>query len=140
MKSTKLKALNEAIDLSLYKETLLFLVAAGVDRAAVFPAARQSCAGLSAGGGRARALRSPGRSAGERRGLARLRSTSKPSTASPPSAWWRSCSQSELELSFERLRRLRRLVFGLGLAQVVVTTLIAERNRLGVSASLRPRR
>ena len=29
-----------------------------------------------------------------------------------------------LELSFERLRRMRRLVFGLGLAQVVVTTLI----------------
>ena len=29
-----------------------------------------------------------------------------------------------LELSFERLRRMRRLVFGLGLAQVVVTTLV----------------
>ena len=29
-----------------------------------------------------------------------------------------------LELSFERLRRMRRLVFGLGLAQVVVTMLI----------------
>jgi CPA2 family monovalent cation:H+ antiporter-2 len=29
-----------------------------------------------------------------------------------------------LELSFERLRRMRRLVFGLGLTQVVLTTLI----------------
>ncbi len=29
-----------------------------------------------------------------------------------------------LELSFERLRRMRRLVFGLGLGQVVVTTLV----------------
>ena len=39
-----------------------------------------------------------------------------------------------LELSFERLRRMRHLVFGLGLAQVVVTTLIlaAAAWRLGL--------
>ncbi len=29
-----------------------------------------------------------------------------------------------LELSFERLMRLRKLVFGLGAAQVVITTLV----------------
>ena len=50
-----------------------------------------------------------------------------------------------LELSFERLRRMRRLVFGLGLLQVAVTTIVltAIAWRLGlkpVSAAIHRRR
>ena len=44
-----------------------------------------------------------------------------------------------LELSFERIRRMRRLVFGLGLGQVVVTILVltAIAVALGLAPDLR---
>ncbi len=116
--------MNETVDLSLYKEALLFLATAGVVaplffRLRVSPVLGFLLAGVALGP----------------YGLGRL------ATRAP---WLGAFAISNvetidriaafgvvvllftmgLELSFERLRRMRRLVFGLGLGQVVVTTLV----------------
>jgi monovalent cation:H+ antiporter-2, CPA2 family len=116
--------LNESTDLSVYREALLFLVTAGVVaplffRLRVSPVLGYLLAGVALGP----------------YGLGRL--TDK-------SPWLGAFSISNvetidriaafgvvfllftmgLELSFERLRRMRRLVFGLGLGQIVITMLV----------------
>ena len=92
----------------------------GRRRAAVPPAARQSgarllLAGVALGPVRPR----PARRQRPGSALLTLDQCRRRSTGSPRSA--SSCCMFTigLELSFERLRRMRRLVFGLGLAQVV---------------------
>ena len=115
--------MNETFDLSLYKEALLFLATAGLIaplffRLRISPVLGYLFAGVALGpyglGALARAapwlnaltignVATIDRIAGF--GVVTLLFT------------------MGLELSFERMRRMRRLVFGLGLAQVVVTTL-----------------
>ena len=116
--------MNETFDLSLYKEALLFLATAGVIaplffRLRISPVLGYLLAGVALGP----------------YGLGSLAAKAR---------WigWLAISNVEtidriaafgvvvllftmgLELSFERLRRMRRLVFGLGLSQVVATTLV----------------
>ena len=116
--------MNEPIDLSFYKEALLFLTTAGVVaplffRLKVSPVLGYLLAGVALG---------PfglGRLVERARWLDALAITNV-------EAIDRIAAfgvvvllfTMGLELSFERLRRMRRLVFGLGLAQVVVTALI----------------
>ena len=115
--------MNEPIDLSVYKETLLFLVTAGVIaplffRLRVSPVLGYLLAGVALGpyGLGSLALRAPWLNA-----LAINVDAIDRIAAFGVVALMFTMG---LELSFERLRRTRRLVFGLGLAQVVVTTLI----------------
>ena len=116
--------MNETFDLSLYKEALLFLATAGVIaplffRLRISPVLGYLLAGVALGP----------------YGLGSLAAKAR---------WigWLAISNVEtidriaafgvvvllftmgLELSFERLRRMRRLVFGLGLSQVVATMLV----------------
>jgi monovalent cation:H+ antiporter-2, CPA2 family len=114
---------NEPIDLSVYKETLLFLVTAGVIaplffRLRVSPVLGYLLAGVALGpyGLGSLALRAPWLNA-----LAINVDAIDRIAAFGVVALMFTMG---LELSFERLRRTRQLVFGLGLAQVVVTTLI----------------
>ena len=126
--------MNEPVDLSVYKETLLFLVTAGVVaplffRLRISPVLGYLLAGVALGpyGLGAIAQRAPWLSA-----LAiNVESIDRIAAFGVVALMF----TMGLELSFERLRRMRHLVFGLGLAQVVVTTLIlaAAAWRLGLS-------
>ena len=115
--------MNEAIDLSLYKETLLFLVTAGVVaplffRLRVSPVLGYLLAGVALG---PYGLGSLGRRAPWLSAFAiNVEAIDRIAAFGVVALLF----AMGLELSFERLRRMRRLVFGLGLAQVVVTTLI----------------
>ena len=115
--------MNAPIDLSVYKETLLFLVTAGVIaplffRLHVSPVLGYLLAGLALGpyGLGSLDLKAPWLNA-----LAINVDAIDRIAAFGVVALLFTMG---LELSFERLRRMRRLVFGLGLAQVVVTALI----------------
>jgi CPA2 family monovalent cation:H+ antiporter-2 len=114
---------NAPIDLSVYKETLLFLVTAGVIaplffRLHVSPVLGYLLAGLALGpyGLGSLDLKAPWLNA-----LAiNVEAIDRIAAFGVVALLF----TMGLELSFERLRRMRRLVFGLGLAQVVVTMLI----------------
>ena len=115
--------MNEAVDLSLYKEALLFLATAGVVaplffRLRISPVLGYLLAGVVLGpyglgslAGKARWLNAFAINVDAIDKLAAFGVVALLFTMG-------------LELSFERLRRMRRLVFGLGLSQVVVTMLI----------------
>ena len=115
--------MNAPIDLSVYKETLLFLVTAGVIaplffRLHVSPVLGYLLAGLALGpyGLGSLDLKAPWLNA-----LAiNVEAIDRIAAFGVVALLF----TMGLELSFERLRRMRRLVFGLGLAQVVVTALI----------------
>ena len=126
--------MNEPVDLSVYKETLLFLVTAGVVaplffRLRISPVLGYLLAGVALGpyGLGAIARQAPWLSALaiNVEGIDRIAAFGVVALM----------FTMGLELSFERLRRMRHLVFGLGLTQVVVTTLIlgAAAWRLGLS-------
>src|ERR1700722_20119561 len=125
---------NEPFDLSVYKETLLFLVTAGVVaplffRLRISPVLGYLLAGVALGpyGLGAIARNAPWLSA-----LAiNVESIDRIAAFGVVALMF----TMGLELSLARLRRMRHLVFGLGLAQVVVTTLIlgAAAWRLGLS-------
>src|SRR5580698_3251180 len=114
---------NEPTNLSVYKETLLFLVTAGVVaplffRLRVSPVLGYLLAGVALGpyGLGAIAQRAPWLSA-----LAiNVEAIDRIAAFGVVALLF----TMGLELSFQRLRRMRHLVFGLGLAQVVVTILI----------------
>ena len=115
--------MNQGLDLSVYKETLLFLVTAGVVaplffRLRVSPVLGYLLAGVALGpyGLGSLDLKAPWLNA-----LAINVDAIDRIAAFGVVALLFTMG---LELSFERLRRMRYLVFGLGLAQVVVTTLI----------------
>ena len=115
--------MNAPIDLSVYKETLLFLVTAGVIaplffRLRVSPVLGFLLAGLALGpyGLGSLDLKAPWLNA-----LAINVDAIDRIAAFGVVALMFTMG---LELSFERLRRMRQLVFGLGLSQVVVTILI----------------
>ncbi len=126
--------MNEPVDLSVYKETLLFLVTAGVVaplffRLRISPVLGYLLAGVALGpyGLGSIAQRAPWLSA-----LAiNVEAIDRIAAFGVVALLF----TMGLELSFQRLRRMRHLVFGLGLAQVVVTTLIlaAAAWRLGLS-------
>ena len=115
--------MNEATDLSVYKETLLFLVTAGVVaplffRLRISPVLGYLLAGVALGpyGLGAVAQKAPWLSA-----LAiNVESIDRIASFGVVALMF----TMGLELSFARLRRMRRLVFGLGFAQVVGTTLV----------------
>ena len=127
--------MNEPVDLSVYKETLLFLVTAGVVaplffRLRVSPVLGYLLAGVALGpyGLGSIELKAPWLSA-----LAiHVEAIDRIAAFGVVALMF----TMGLELSFERLRRMRHLVFGLGFAQVVVTTLIlaAAAWRLGLAA------
>jgi monovalent cation:H+ antiporter-2, CPA2 family len=125
---------NEPTDLSVYKETLLFLVTAGVVaplffRLRVSPVLGYLLAGVALGpyGLGSIALKAPwlGALAINVEGIDRIAAFGVVALM----------FTMGLELSLERLRRMRHLVFGLALAQVVLTTLVlaAAAWRLGLS-------
>ena len=126
--------MNEPVDLSVYKETLLFLVTAGVVaplffRLRISPVLGYLLAGVALGpyGLGAIAQKAPWLGA----------------LAINPEAIDRIAAfgvvalmfTMGLELSFERLRRMRHLVFGLGLAQVVATSLVLAAAAWGLGLS-----
>ena len=121
--------MNETADLSIYKEALLFLATAGVIaplffRLRISPVLRFLLAGVALGPYGLGSLdkRAPWLSA-----LAiNVESIDRLAAFGVVALLF----TMGLELSFERLRRMRRLVLRLGLGQVVVTTLA-----LGVIAS-----
>ena len=126
--------MNEPFDLSVYKETLLFLVTAGVIaplffRLRVSPVLGYLLAGVALGpyGLGSIDLKAPWLNA-----LAINVDAIDRIAAFGVVALMFTMG---LELSFERLKRMRALVFGLGFAQVVVTTLLlaAAAWRLGLS-------
>jgi monovalent cation:H+ antiporter-2, CPA2 family len=114
---------NQPIDLSVYKETLLFLVTAGVVaplffRLRISPVLGYLLAGVALGpyGLGSIDLKAPWLNA-----LAiNVEAIDRIAAFGVVALMF----TMGLELSFERLRRMRHLVFGLGLAQVVATTLI----------------
>ncbi|HZC97982.1 MAG TPA: cation:proton antiporter [Bradyrhizobium sp.] len=126
--------MNEPVDLSVYKETLLFLVTAGVIaplffRLRVSPVLGYLLAGVALGpyGLGSIDLKAPWLNA-----LAiNVEAIDRIAAFGVVALMF----TMGLELSFERLKRMRALVFGLGLAQVVVTTLLlaAAAWRLGLS-------
>jgi monovalent cation:H+ antiporter-2, CPA2 family len=125
---------NEPVDLSVYKETLLFLVTAGVIaplffRLRVSPVLGYLLAGVALGpyGLGSIDLKAPWLNA-----LAiNVEAIDRIAAFGVVALMF----TMGLELSFERLKRMRALVFGLGLAEVVVTTLLlaAAAWRLGLS-------
>ncbi len=128
--------MNEPADLSVYKETLLFLVTAGVVaplffRLRVSPVLGYLLAGVALGpyGLGAVARKAPWLSALaiNVEGIERIAAFGVVALM----------FTMGLELSFERLRRMRYLVFGLGFAQVAITMLVlaAAAWRLGLSPS-----
>ena len=129
--------MNEPTDLSVYKETLLFLVTAGVVaplffRLRISPVLGYLLAGVALG------PYGLGRLAGQARWLGALAITNVEAIDRIAAFGVVALLFTMgLELSFERLRRMRALVFGLGLAQVVVTTLILT--ALASAAGLAPR-
>jgi CPA2 family monovalent cation:H+ antiporter-2 len=126
---------NQPIDLSVYKETLLFLVTAGVVaplffRLRVSPVLGYLLAGVALGpyGLGSIDLRAPWLNA-----LAiNVEAIDRIAAFGVVALMF----TMGLELSFERLRRMRHLVFELGLTQVVLTTLVlgAAAWRLGLGA------
>ena len=115
--------MNETFDLSLYKEALLFLATAGVVaplffRLRVSPVLGYLLAGVALGpyGLGALARATPWLNAFTIGNVATIDRIAAFGVVTL-------LFTMGLELSFERMRRMRRLVFGLGLAQVVVTTL-----------------
>ena len=129
--------MNDPTDLSVYKETLLFLVTAGVVaplffRLRISPVLGYLLTGVALG------PYGLGRLAGEARWLGALAITNVEAIDRIAAFGVVALLFTMgLELSFERLRLMRALVFGLGLAQVVVTTLILT--ALASSAGLAPR-
>ncbi len=116
--------MNETVDLSLYKEALLFLATAGVlapllFRLRISPVLGYLLAGVALG---PYGLGSLARKAPWLGALA----ISNVDTIDRIAAFGVVVLlfTMGLELSFERLRRMRRLVFGLGLSQVVATMLV----------------
>ncbi len=116
--------MNETLDLSLYKEALLFLATAGVVaplffRLRVSPVLGYLFAGVALGpyGLGALARATPWLDAFTIGNVATIDRIAAFGVVTL-------LFTMGLELSFERMRRMRRLVFGLGLAQVVVTTLM----------------
>ena len=115
--------MNQPVDLSVYKETLLFLVTAGVVaplffRLRISPVLGYLLAGVALGpyGLGSIDLKAPWLNA-----LAiNVEAIDRIAAFGVVALMF----TMGLELSFQRLRRMRHLVFGLGLAQVVVTTLI----------------
>ena len=126
--------MNEPVDLSVYKETLLFLTTAGVVaplffRLRVSPVLGYLLAGVALGpyGLGSIDLKAPWLNA-----LAiNVEAIDRIAAFGVVALMF----TMGLELSFERLKRMRHLVFGLGLAQVVITTLVlaAAAWRLGLS-------
>ena len=126
--------MNEPVDFSVYKETLLFLVTAGVIaplffRLRVSPVLGYLLAGVALGpyGLGSIDLKAPWLNA-----LAiNVEAIDRIAAFGVVALMF----TMGLELSFERLKRMRALVFGLGLAQVVMTTLLlaAAAWRLGLS-------
>ncbi len=115
--------MNETFDLSLYKEALLFLATAGVIaplffRLRVSPVLGYLFAGVALGpyGLGALARATPWLNAFTIGNVATIDRIAAFGVVTL-------LFTMGLELSFERMRRMRRLVFGLGLAQVVVTTM-----------------
>ncbi len=112
--------MDATIDLSLYKEALLFLVTAGVVAPLFFrlrlsPVLGFLLAGVALGPyglGRARWL--------DQLAITNTEAIDRLAAFGVVALLF----TMGLELSFERLRRMRRLVFGLGLGQVIATTLI----------------
>ena len=127
--------MNEPADPSVYKETLLFLVTAGVVaplffRLRVSPVLGYLLAGVALG---PYGLGSIGLNAPWLNALAiNVEAIDRIAAFGVVALMF----TMGLELSFERLRRMRHLVFGLGLAQVVLTTLIlgAAAWRIGLGA------
>ena len=116
--------MHETIDLSFYKEALLFLVTAGVVaplffRLRVSPVLGYLLAGVALG------PYGLGRISGDNRWLSTV-AISNVETIDRIAAFGVVflLFTMGLELSFERLRRMRKLVFGLGLGQVAATMLI----------------
>ncbi len=116
--------MNETFDLSLYKEALLFLVTAGVVaplffRLHVSPVLGYLLAGVTLGpyGLGALAAKAPWLGAFAISDFATIDRIAAFGVVVL-------LFTMGLELSFERIRRMRRLVFGLGLGQVVVTMLV----------------
>ena len=126
--------MNEPVDLSVYKETLLFLLTAGVVaplffRLRVSPVLGYLLAGVALG---PYGLGSIAQSAPWLNALAiNVEAIDRIAAFGVVALMF----TMGLELSFERLRRMRHLVFGLGFAQVLVTSLIlaAAAWRLGLS-------
>jgi CPA2 family monovalent cation:H+ antiporter-2 len=115
---------NETVDLSLYKEALLFLATAGVVAPLFFRLRISPVLGYLLAG----VLLGPyclGRLVGRAHWLSAL-AISNVDAIDHIAAFGVVVLlfTMGLELSFERLRRMRRLVFGLGLGQVLATTLI----------------
>ena len=126
--------MNQAIDLSIYKETLLFLVTAGVVaplffRLRVSPVLGYLLAGVALG---PYGLGSIDLKA---RWLNALTINVEAIDRIAAFGVVALMFTMGLELSFERLRRMRRLVFGLGFAQVAVTTLILGAAAWGLGLS-----
>ena len=126
--------MNEPVDLSVYKETLLFLVTAGVVaplffRLRISPVLGYLLAGVALGpyGLGAIARNAPWLSA-----LAINVDAIDRIAAFGVVALMFTMG---LELSLARLRRMRHLVFGLGFAQVVLTTLILAAAAWGLGLS-----
>ena len=116
--------MNETFDLSLYKEALLFLVTAGVVaplffRLRVSPVLGYLLAGVTLGpyGLGALAGRAPWLNAVA---ISNFETIDRIAAFGVVVLLF----TMGLELSFERIRRMRRLVFGLGLGQVVGTILV----------------
>src|ERR1700728_1563846 len=125
---------NEAVDLSVYKETLLFLVTAGVVaplffRLRISPVLGYLLAGVSLG---PYGLGAIARDAPWLKALAINVDAIDRIAAFGVVALMFTMG---LELSFERLRRMRHLVFGLGLAQVVATSLVLAAAAWGLGLS-----
>jgi CPA2 family monovalent cation:H+ antiporter-2 len=132
--------LNETFDLSLYKEALLFLAMAGgvaplFFRLRISPVFGYLIGGLALGPYGLGALigKAPWLDA---LAISNVEAIDKIAGFGVVALLF----TMGLELSFERIRRMRRLVFGLGLAQVVVTTLAltAAAYALGLGRSSAP--
>ena len=124
--------MNEATDLSLYKEALLFLATAGVVaplffRLHVSPVLGYLLAGVALGpyGLGALAAKAPWLGAFA---ITNVETIDRIAAFGVVVLLF----TMGLELSFERLRLMRRLVFGLGLAQVAVTMLVLSGLAMGL--------
>jgi Kef-type K+ transport system membrane component KefB len=133
--STKLAPVTEAVDLSLYKEALLFLATAGVVaplffRLRISPVLGYLLAGVALG------PYGLGSLAGKAHWLSAFAINVESIDRLAAFGVVALLFTMGLELSLERLRRMRRFVFGLGLSQVVVTLLILT--AIGWGLGLKP--
>ena len=124
--------MNETIDFSLYKEALLFLVTAGVVaplffRLRVSPVLGYLLAGVALGPYGLGSLAAKARWLGAF-AISNVETIDRIAAFGVVVLLF----TMGLELSFERLRRMRRLVFGLGLAQVAVTMLVLSGLAMGL--------